>query len=491
MQQAISKLKDSFASGRTRPLSFRKNQLKALARLIDENTPLICEAVNKDLRKSKYETILSEVAVVRNDIKVHLSQLSSWAAPESIGRSIPTLFDKTYNIREPYGTCLIIGAWNYPFQLTVLPLVGAISAGDCAIVKPSEVSPETSHLLAQLLPRYLDNSCYEVIEGGVDETTFLLSEKFDFIFYTGSPAVGKIVYEAAAKNLTPCVLELGGKSPVFFDDNVPQFDYCVRRLLWGKLINCGQTCVAPDYILCSKQTRERLVPALQQTIRQFYGESVKDSSQYSRMVTQRHTARIRKLLDSTRGTIVCGGKTDEENKFVEPTIVTDVTLDDPLMQEEIFAPILPIYTVDSVNEAISIINSREKPLTLYVFTGNDKNFNKIRDNTSSGSISRNETLLHLTIDGLPFGGVGNSGMGSYHGKYSFEAFSNVKPVYEKSTSFLVETLGSGRYPPVTDGKYKFLSFLMEPRNLHLDKLPYVAAFTLGTFATYVTMSFVY
>lgn len=439
--QTIHELKQSFASGRTRPLNYRKGQLNALARLIDDNEKLICEAVNKDLRKSTYETILSEVAVVRNDIKIHLSNLSSWASPETIARSIPTFFDKTYNTREPYGTCLIIGAWNYPFQLTVLPLVGAISAGNCAIVKPSEVSPETSRLLASLLPRYIDQKCYQVVEGAVDETTYLLSEKFDFIFYTGSPAVGKIVYEAAAKHLTPCVLELGGKSPVFFDDDVPKFDYCVKRLIWGKLINCGQTCVAPDYILCTEQTRERLVPAIQRTIREFFGDSVKDAPQYSRMVTQRHTARVRKLLDSTRGKIAFGGKTDEENKFVEPTVVTDVSLDDPLMQEEIFAPILPIYTVDSVDEAISVINSRDKPLTLYVFTGNDKNFNKIRDNTSSGSISRNETLLHLTIDGLPFGGVGNSGMGAYHGKYSFDAFSNLKPVYEKSTSFLVEALG--------------------------------------------------
>lgn len=439
--QVVAKAKDAFSSGRTRPLAFRKNQLRSLARLIDENESLITEAVSKDLHKNKFEAILVELDVVRNDISTHLSNLNSWTKPESITRGIPTLFDSTYNIREPFGTSLIIGAWNYPFQLTVLPLVGAISAGNCAVIKPSEVSAETSHLLAQLIPRYLDPSCYYVVEGGVEETTSLLREKFDFIFYTGSPGVGKVIYEAAAKHLTPCVLELGGKSPVFFDDNVPKFDYCVKRLVWGKFLNCGQTCIAPDYIMCTKETKEKLLPAIQKVLKEFYGDNISSTNQYGRMVTERHTQRIKKLLETTKGFIYHGGQVDVKNRFIEPTVVTDVTLDDPLMQEEIFAPILPIYTVSSVDEAIDIINSREKPLTLYVFTGNDKNFAKIKNNTSSGSICRNETILHIAIDGLPFGGVGNSGMGSYHGKYSFEAFSNVKPIYEKSLNPVTETLG--------------------------------------------------
>lgn len=437
----MAKARHAFASGRTRPLAFRKNQLRALSRLIDENESLIAEAIGKDLAKSKIEAILYEMDVVRTDIKIHLTNIHSWTQKEPIPTAIPTFFDKTYNIREPLGTSLIIGAWNYPFQLSILPLVGAISAGNCAVIKPSEVSPETSHVLAQLLPRYLDPTCYYVVEGGVEETTSLLREKFDFIFYTGSPSVGKVVYEAAAKHLTPCVLELGGKSPVFFDDKVPNFNYCVKRMIWGKFLNCGQTCVAPDYVLCSKQTREKLIPAIQQVVKEFYGDDVKSSNSYSRIVTERHASRLKKLLESTKGYIAFGGKVDPESKYVEPTVVTGVTLDDPLMTEEIFGPILPIYTVDSVDEAISIINSKEKPLTLYVFTSNDNNFAKIKNNTSSGSLSRNETILHLCIEGLGFGGVGNSGMGAYHGKHTFDAFSNIKPVYEKSCSALVETLG--------------------------------------------------
>ncbi|XP_050501793.1 aldehyde dehydrogenase, dimeric NADP-preferring isoform X2 [Diabrotica virgifera virgifera] len=458
-EHVVNSLRNTFETGKTKSVNFRIKQLKNLVKMIDDNTQAIAVALGQDLRKSKIESILMEVDVIKNEIKYILMHIHDWTKAEKPSKSLANALDSVYILHDPYGVALILGAWNYPLQLSLSPVAGAIAAGNCVLLKPSEVAPATSKFLAEYIPKYLDTEAYQVFEGGVAETTELLKQRFDYILYTGSSAVGKIILEAAAKHLTPVTLELGGKSPVYLDKSA-DLEVAVKRLLWGKCANSGQTCIAPDYLLCSKDLQEKVVQIAKKVIKEFFGENVKASPDYGRIINDRHFKRIVALLKDAN--IAFGGDYDPSERFISPTILTNVKSSDPVMQEEIFGPILPIVNVESAYDAIQFINSREKPLALYIFSNNKKDVDQILNNTSSGGVCVNDTIMHIVTLSLPFGGVGNSGMGSYHGKYSYETFVHKKSVLHKNLGYIGELLSSAKYPPYTTGKLRYLQLLLTP-----------------------------
>ncbi|KAI4459194.1 aldehyde dehydrogenase [Holotrichia oblita] len=414
--------------------------------MLDENEKEMLAAVKKDLNKSNMESVLTEIAIVKNETISLINNLEEWAAPEKAAKPLVNLTDDALIYKDPYGVVLVMGAWNYPIQLPLLPFAAAIAAGNAVVIKPSEVSEATADFLGKTIPKYLDNQCYPVICGGIPETTELLKERFDYIFYTGNSYVARIVHTAANKHLTPLTLELGGKSPVYIDKST-DMDVTANRILWGKCINAGQTCVAPDYILCTKEVEEEFVEAAKKVLKKFYGENPQQSKDYCRIVNDKHFKRISALLNS--GKVAVGGKTDVQEKYIEPTILIDVNGDDAVMQEEIFGPILPIVSVRDVNEAITFINSHEKPLALYIFSKDKEVTHEIIDRTSSGGICVNDTIMHLSLPSLPFGGVGESGMGCYHGKFSFDTFVHKRSVLIRSLAKFGEKLQSMRRPLTT------------------------------------------
>jgi aldehyde dehydrogenase (NAD+) len=350
---------------------------------------------------------------------------------------------------------LVISPWNFPIDLSLVPLAGAIAAGNCAILKPSEVSVHTSELLAQLLAEALDQDCVRVVEGAVEETTALLAQRFDHIFYTGNGAVGRIVLRAAAEHLTPVTLELGGKSPVIVDKDC-NLEVTARRIIWGKFLNCGQVCIAPDYLLVHEDIHSALSAKLAETIVEFYGEDPQKSPDYSRIINQHHHRRLMRLMNESGATIHQGGQADEQDHYIAPTILTDVSPDSSLMQEEIFGPLLPVLSVGDIDEAIAFVNARPKPLALYYFGKNSTNRDAVLRRTSSGGAAVNQVIFQFMGPHLPFGGVGASGMGQYHGRHSIDTFSHKKSVLDRPT-FLDPHLA---YPPLTPGKLKWLKRLV-------------------------------
>jgi aldehyde dehydrogenase (NAD+) len=449
----VASLRDTFESGRTRPIEWRLAQLDGLKRLLRERERDIVAALREDLGKPELEAYTTEVAFVAGEVEYTRKRLHRWMRPERVATPVITQPGSSRIHREPLGVVLIIGAWNYPFQLTVGPLLGALAAGNCAAVKPSEVSPATSALLARELTRYLDADCVKVFEGGVPETTELLAERFDHVFYTGNGAVGRIVMTAAAKHLTPVTLELGGKSPCIVDRDA-DVEVAARRIAWGKFFNAGQTCVAPDYVLVHDALHDRLVARLRETVREFYGDDPKASRDFGRIVNARHHQRLMKLMPS--GEIVVGGEADESQRYIAPTILRNVDPDSPVMGEEIFGPILPVLRVGSIDEAIRFVNARPKPLALYVFSSSDEVQRRVIERTSSGGATINHCWLHAGVPDLPFGGVGDSGMGAYHGKGSFDTFTHKKAVLKKPTALDPPIM----YPPYTDSKAKWIRRLM-------------------------------
>ncbi|XP_025776248.1 fatty aldehyde dehydrogenase isoform X3 [Puma concolor] len=403
MDSKIQRVRDAFASGRSRPLRFRLQQLEALRRMVQEREKDILEAIAADLCKSELNAYSQEVITVLGELDLVLENLPEWVAAKPAKKNLFTMLDEAYIHSEPLGVVLIIGAWNYPFVLTIQPLIGAIAAGNAVIIKPSELCEKTATVLAKLLPQYLDQDLYVVINGGVEETTELLKQRFDHILYTGSTAVGKIVMEAAAKHLTPVTLELGGKSPCYVDRDC-DLDVACRRIAWGKYMNCGQTCIAPDYVLCEPSLQNQVVQKIKETVKEFYGENIKESPDYERIINLRHFKRIQSLLEGQK--IAFGGETDEATRYIAPTILTDVDPETKVMQEEIFGPILPIVPVRNADEAIKFINNREKPLAFYVFSHNEKLIRRMIDSTSSGGVTANDVIMHFTLSSLPFGGVG-------------------------------------------------------------------------------------
>lgn len=419
-----------FSTGQTKDLNFRLAQLQRLKQAIIDRQDAILQAVKSDLGRPAFEGYF-EIGTL-GEINLALKQLKSWVKPRRVPTSIEQFPASAWIQPEPLGVVLIIGPWNYPFQLMISPLVGAIAAGNCAILKPSEHAPQTSTVITALIRSTFDPSYVAVVEGDAAVSQALLAEKFDHIFFTGGTAIGKVVMEAAAKHLTPVTLELGGKSPCIVDADI-NLEQTAKRIAWGKFINAGQTCIAPDYLLVDRKIKSPLLNQIKQAVQEFYGENPATSPDYGRIINQRHLSRLTNFLNN--GTCILGGQVDETSRYIAPTILDDVSWQDPIMQEEIFGPILPVLTYDSLDEAIVRINERPKPLALYFFSQDSQKQQHILQSTSSGGVCLNDTIMQVGVWGLPFGGVGDSGMGSYHGKASFDTFSHQKSILKRSTWF--------------------------------------------------------
>ncbi|MFD9460351.1 aldehyde dehydrogenase family protein [Streptomyces sp. NPDC060027] len=425
----VSRLRAGFRSGRTKPVAWRVDQLRRLRELLNSHGEDLAAALHEDLGKSSTEAFRTEIDFTVREIDHTLEHLDGWLRPESAPVPAHLGEDATAWTRyDPLGVVLVIAPWNYPLQLLLTPMLGALAAGNAVVAKPSELAPATSAAVARLIPRYLDTDAVAVVEGGIPETTALLAERFDHIFYTGNGTVGRVVMRAAAEHLTPVALELGGKSPAFVDRDA-DLSVVAERLARGKFLNAGQTCVAPDYVLTDPGTARALEPKLAEAVEALFGAEPRQSAAYGRIINERHFDRLSGLLGS--GRTVVGGDSDRAAKYIAPTVLADVDPKSPVMGEEIFGPILPIVTVADLDEAIGFINDRDKPLALYVFTESDTTRERIAAETSSGGLGFGLPLAHLTVSDLPFGGVGESGMGSYHGRYSIETFSHRKAVLEK------------------------------------------------------------
>ncbi|WP_413174588.1 aldehyde dehydrogenase [Anabaena azotica] len=426
--EIINKQREFFRNGTTKDVGFRLTQLKKLKQLIIENKEAIIQALAADLNKPVFESYATEIAYIK-EINYAIKNISNWTKPQKAEVSWD-LFPYSAKIYpEPLGVVLIIGPWNYPFQLIISPLIGAIAAGNCSIIKPSELAPHTSNLASQLISKYFPSEYITVLEGGVETSQELLAEKFDHIFFTGGTAIGKIVMEAAAKHLTPVTLELGGKSPCIVDTEI-NLEHTIKRITWGKFINAGQTCIAPDYLLVNKKIKPDLVNGLKKCLQEFYGDNPATSPDFGRIISKKHFDRLAKFLEC--GEIIVGGETNPEELYIAPTLLDHISLADAVMEEEIFGPILPIIEYTDIDEAISLINSKPKPLALYIFSDNKNLQQRILQATSSGGVCINDTVMQVAVSSLPFGGVGDSGIGSYHGKASFDTFSHYKSVLKNT-----------------------------------------------------------
>jgi aldehyde dehydrogenase (NAD+) len=438
----VARLRASFDAGRTRPLAWRREQLQALRALLTENADALLAALRADLRKPDVESWTTELSFTIGEIDLARKKLHSWAKPRRLPTPLPLQPGRSWLVPEPLGVVLIIAPWNYPLQLALAPLVSALAAGNAAVVKPSEVTAHVSAELARLVPKYLDPDCIALVEGGVPETQALLAERWDHIFYTGNGRVGRIVMQAAARHLTPVTLELGGKSPCIIDRDC-DLEVAARRITWGKFMNAGQTCVAPDYLLVHESRESELVERIARCIEEFYGPDPQRSPDLARIASDAHVDRLAKLVES--GRIAVGGEIDRSDRYVAPTLLRGVAPDSPVMQDEIFGPILPVLTWRELDQAIAFVNERDKPLALYVFTSRPETEEAVLSRTSAGGVCVNAVLWHLANPALPFGGVGESGMGAYHGRWGFDALSHRKPVLKKGT-WLDPKLA---YPPYT------------------------------------------
>ncbi|KAG8903656.1 hypothetical protein FRB99_002894 [Tulasnella sp. 403] len=453
-------LKKSFRSGKTRDIAYRKQQLAQVAYMVQENADRFNEAIRLDLHRPYLETVLTELGPVVGQALLAIENLEQWTAPNPLPEAETAPFHKGWDLKTlklPRGVVFIIGPWNYPMILTLGPLIGAIAAGCCAVVKPSELSSHFSNLLFELVPKYLDQSCYRIVPGNVPEVTALLDLQWDMIFYTGNERVGKIVATAAAKHLTPCTLELGGKCPVIIDENItPEvLNVAARRIAWGKTQCAGQICVSPDYVVVPASKHDELVEAIKDAFKSFFPDGAAKSDSYGRIIASNHHKRISDLLANTKGKIVSGGATDagDSTHFIEPTIVVDVSRDDVLMQDEIFAPVLPIIKVDGLDAAVEYINGLPDPLCIYLFSTDDATKQKVAESTRSGQIVYNETMGQLGVYELPFGGVGASGYGTQMGRHTFEGFCKDRGSIDVPLS--IEPMFAFRYPPYTEQGLNF------------------------------------
>ncbi|MBX9967682.1 aldehyde dehydrogenase [Priestia aryabhattai] len=428
-QELTKKQLSFFHSGKTKDVAFRIETLKKLRELVVSHEEDILKAVKADLNKPEMEAKRAEVGLVLSEIDFALENLAEWAAPKEVETPSTHAGAKSYIYQDPYGLALVIAPWNYPFQLAVSPVVGAIAAGNCVVLKPSELTPHTSSLLAKMFNENFPEEYLTVVEGEVETSTALLKENFDYIFFTGSTMVGKIVAEAAAKHLTPVTLELGGKSPTIVHEDA-NIEEAAKRIARGKFANAGQTCVAPDYILVQRNVKDELLANLKEVVTNTYGEDVSQNLDFPHVVSEKHFDRLNSFL--TNGNIVFGGKTDRSRLFIEPTVLDNISWEDNVMQDEIFGPILPVIVYDEISEVIQAIVKRPKPLALYLFSEDEAVQDHILNSVSFGGGSINDTINHMTSHYLPFGGVGDSGMGAYHGKASFDTFSHAKSILKRS-----------------------------------------------------------
>lgn len=443
--------KTFFNSHKTKDLTFRKEQLKKLKKIIKSNEKLLYEAIYQDFGKSEFETFGTEISFVYKDIDFYLKNMNSLAQPKSIITNIVNQLGSSKIINEPLGNCLVIGAWNYPYQLTLTPVIAAIAAGNTCMIKPSELPENTMKAMAKIINENFPQEYLYVVEGGVEETTEILKLRFDKIFFTGSPRVGKIVYKAAAEHLTPVTLELGGKSPAFICEDA-DLQVAARRIVWGKFLNAGQTCIAPDYLYVQENIKAKFLEILIAEIKKRnYHEN---AEHYCKIINERNFDRLYNMID--REKVIFGGETNREKRYFSPTVLDNATWEDLVMQEEIFGPILPILTYKNFEKAIEKVIEGEKPLSAYLFSNNSKEQQIFMEILSFGGGCINDTLMHLSNDRLPFGGVGNSGVGNYHGKFGFEAFSHQKAILKKSVYLEPEL----KYPPYSEGKLKILKKLL-------------------------------
>lgn len=439
----------------TKDIKYRRKQLKNLKKAINQHEKQLLAALHLDLGKNKVEAYATEIGMVLKSISSARKEIHKWAKTKQVNTPLYLFPAKSYIKREPLGTVLIIGPFNYPVQLVFEPLIGAIAAGNTAIVKPSELTPNVSNVIAKIIEDAFEEAYITTVEGGIDETQTLLNLPFDYMFFTGSEKVGKIVCEAASKHLTPVTLELGGKSPVIIDETA-NLKVASERIAMGKFTNAGQTCVAPDYIVIQKSVQDEFIQALRKTIEEFYGKDPENSPDFGRIVNHKHFARLQHLLQDSTGDIVIGGEVNAESRYVAPTIVKDVKTEDPLMQEEIFGPILPLLSYDSLDEVIDFIAARPKPLALYLFSEDENCTDRVLNELSFGGGAINDTMMQLANPNLPFGGVGASGFGKYHGKYSFYTFT-----HEKSYIYKTTRLESGLIFPPYKGKFSYVKNLFK------------------------------
>ncbi len=437
-----------FRSGGTKPIQFRIEQLKTLKKLLKENEQELIDAVYSDFRKSPFETFGTEIGLILNEINYALKNIYRWVKPKSVPTALVNFPSKNYILKEPYGSVLIISPWNYPVQLCLLPLVGALAAGNTAVIKPSELTPNTSSVIDKLIKQYFKPEVVTTVLGGVDESQALLNLDFNYIFFTGSTKVGKIIMESASKRLIPVTLELGGKSPCIVDETA-NLEVTAKRIVWGKFVNAGQTCVAPDYLLVQDSIKDRLLEELKSSIVSLYGDDPSSSDDYPRIINDVHFNRLCSFLDN--GIQISGGDTDDSTRYIAPTILSNITWDDPIMQDEIFGPILPVISFPNIDDAVEQALKTPRPLALYIFTNSSETERKILEQVPFGGGAINDTIAQFGNHHLSFGGVGASGFGSYHGKASFDSFSHQKSIMKKNFFLDIPI----RYAPY-DGKIKWL-----------------------------------
>lgn len=448
----MNKQRKFFATGKTLDVNYRTEALKKLKRAIEENEEKISEAIKLDLGKSNFESYMCETGLVLSEISYMIRHLKSFARDKHVLSPLAQFPSKSYVKKSPYGVCLVMSPWNYPFLLSMEPLVNALAAGNCVVLKPSAYSENTSRAIKEIAESLFDEEYVCVIEGGREENKALLEERFDYIFFTGGKTVGRLVLEKAAEFLTPVTLELGGKSPCIVDESA-DIAVSARRIVWGKYLNAGQTCVAPDYVICHKKVKSKLIRALKKEIAIQFGESI-DNENYIRMINKKHFDRVMGLVEKEK--VVVGGFGDEKKLKIAPTVMDDVTWDDKVMGEEIFGPILPLTEFENIEEVIDTVNSHPSPLALYIFSSNKKNIKDVTERCSFGGGCVNDTVIHLATSRMGFGGVGESGMGSYHGKYGFDTFSHEKSIVDKKTQIDLPM----RYQPFTKFNEKLIRMFL-------------------------------
>lgn len=450
-KELIKKQTDYFNSNKTKDIEFRIEQLNNLKSVIKGSEKVLCEAIYKDFKKSEYDTYTTEFGLLYHDIDEAVKKLPKWSKRKRVRTNLVNLPARSYVIPEPLGVCLVIGAWNYPYQLSLAPLVAAIAAGNTVVLKPSEIPSATSAAMAKLINENFPPELMLVAEGGIPETTALLDEKVDKIFFTGSTAVGKVVYQAAAKHLTPVTLELGGKSPAIVTRNC-NLKATAKRITWAKFLNAGQTCIAPDYVMVDDAVKDEFLLHMKDFIKQF--DYSLGNNNYVQIINERNFHRLTALIDKEK--IYFGGETDIQKRYIAPTLLTGVTFDEKIMEDEIFGPILPVISYSDLNDVVLKIKSKPKPLACYIFTNDTAVKNKLLNEISFGGGAVNDAMMHISNSNLPFGGVGYSGIGSYHGEAGFATFSHHKSILEKQ--FWLEP--NLKYPPNTKKKLSWIKWLM-------------------------------
>jgi aldehyde dehydrogenase (NAD+) len=454
IQHILAEQREFFRKGNTKSVSFRINGLKTLRKAILDHEDDITEALRKDLSKAPFESYATEIGIVLEELGYAIKHLSKWAKPKKVITPLVHFPSSGLILPEPHGVSLIMSPWNYPFNLSFVPLIGSMAAGNCTMLKPSAYSLHTSSIMAQIIAENFDEGYIAVIEGGREANKELLNQCFDYIFFTGSVAVGKLVMESASKNLTPVTLELGGKSPCIVNADA-NLKLAARRIVWGKLLNGGQTCVAPDYLLVHKDVKQELISLMKADIKELYGDNPSINQDYPKIINEKHFNRLKTIIST--GKVIEGGLCNEETLKISPTILDNVSWNDPVMKEEIFGPVMPILEFDDLSEVIEMVNSHPKPLALYFFSGSKKLQKEILYRISFGGGCINDTVVHTAATSLPFGGTGDSGMGSYHGKKSFETFSHMKSILKKSNKIDILL----RYPPYKEGSIKLLKKVLK------------------------------